>query len=134
LNALRRTLALVAGLIFIATGAFKLFGRLGPEVPIGPAGFARVLAVIGIPSPLMFAYGVSLLELVGGLALLLGVGIRLVAALLALDMTVAFLSIGLPALLGRPLLLEGHRLGVEPWRAPLELGLWLAMGFLAMKG
>ena len=48
-------------------------------------------ATLNLPQPHMTALGVSLLELVGGACLALGLGTRLFAFLLFVNMTVAFL-------------------------------------------
>jgi putative oxidoreductase len=48
---------------------------------------------IGIPMPTLAAWGVALLESVGGLALILGVAVPIFGLLLAVDMTVAILTV-----------------------------------------
>src|SRR5271169_4617994 len=47
---------------------------------------------LGIPAPALNAYFVSGLEFAGGLLLLLGLGSRLIALLLTLDMIVAYIT------------------------------------------
>ncbi|HEY3841248.1 MAG TPA: DoxX family protein [Bryobacteraceae bacterium] len=54
---------------------------------------------LGIPAPVLNAYFVSALELGGGLLLILGLGSRLIALLLAIDMIVAYISADREALL-----------------------------------
>lgn len=79
-------LRLVTGLIFIVHG----WPKLNPKSPIkGPAGFAGFLKQMGIPLPGFFAWLVALLEVIGALLLILGLGTRILAALYAIDMLVA---------------------------------------------
>jgi|ERR1700677_1654920 putative oxidoreductase len=47
---------------------------------------------LGLPAPGPTAYGVSILELVGGVLLALGLGSRLIALLLTANMTVAYIT------------------------------------------
>jgi putative oxidoreductase len=81
-------LRVVVGLVFVVHGAQKLFG-------FGLAGTAGFLGGLGIPLPTLAAAGVIAVELLGGLALLVGVGTRVAAALLAADMLVAMLTVHL---------------------------------------
>jgi putative oxidoreductase len=81
-------LRVVVGLVFVVHGAQKLFG-------FGLAGTAGFLGGLGIPLPTVAAAGVIAVELLGGLALLVGVGTRVAAALLAADMLVAMLTVHL---------------------------------------
>ncbi|MBB4002851.1 DoxX family protein [Aurantimonas endophytica] len=61
--------------IFIVSG----FGKL-----VGAAGFSGYLASLGFPAPLVMAYLVGAFELFGGLAILAGYQVRVVAIALAL--------------------------------------------------
>jgi putative oxidoreductase len=81
-------LRIVVGLVFVAHGGQKLFG-------FGLAGTAGFLASLGIPLPTVAAAGLIAAELVGGLALLVGAGTRIAAAVLAADMLVAILTVHL---------------------------------------
>jgi len=81
-------LRLVLGLVFAVHGAQKLFG-FGLE---GTAGF---LGSLGVPLPTIAAAGLIAVELLGGVALLLGAWTRIVAALLTADMVVAILTVHL---------------------------------------
>ena len=81
-------LRLVLGLVFVAHGAQKLFG-------FGLAGTAGFLGSLGIPLPTVAAAGLIAVELLGGVALILGAWTRIVAALLAADMLVAILTVHL---------------------------------------
>jgi putative oxidoreductase len=81
-------LRLVLGLVFVAHGAQKLFA-------FGLAGTADFLGSLGIPLPTVAAAGLIAVELLGGVALLLGASTRVVAALLAADMLVAILTVHL---------------------------------------
>lgn len=79
---------LTVGAVFIVAGWLKLF-EFG--VPV----FAQSLAAEGVPLPALFAWGVTLLELVGGVLLIVGLLARPVAMLLAIDMLVAMLLVSL---------------------------------------
>lgn len=80
-------LRLGIGIIFLAHGWPKLPG--GPMG--GPAGFGGFLKQMGVPLPTFFAWVVALLETVGAVLLILGLGTRLLAVLFAVDMLVAIL-------------------------------------------
>jgi putative oxidoreductase len=83
---LRLTLALV----FLPHGWVKL----NPGGPMkGVVGFAGWLRQLGIPLPGALAWVVALLETVGVALLALGVGTRLVALGLAIDMLVAIVVV-----------------------------------------
>ncbi len=73
------------GLEFIASGRGKLFGGL--------AELIEAFESWGIPLPHIQAPLVASLELVGGICLILGVGTRFFAALLAGTMAVAILTL-----------------------------------------
>lgn len=76
-------LRVVVGVVFVAHGAQKL-------LVFGQAGVTDMLAKLGFPMPAAAAVLLIALELLGGLALALGVLTRLTAALLAIEMLVAF--------------------------------------------
>src|SRR2546426_3766518 len=94
-------LRLVVGLVFIVHGGQKLF-------VFGVGGAAGFMAKVGIPWPFLAAVVVIAVEILGGLALILGLGTPLAAALLAIDMVVAILAVRLPAGL-----LGGHRVRMD---------------------
>ena len=77
---------LITGGIFIAFGAGKFLNH-GAEL----ASFQSY----GLPSPELFVSAIGMLELVGGAALILGLGTRLAAAALAADMLGALAVSGL---------------------------------------
>jgi putative oxidoreductase len=60
--------------IFVASGAGKL---------ADPAGTAAYIASAGLPLPILGAWAAIAVELLGGIALILGLRVRAVAALLA---------------------------------------------------
>jgi putative oxidoreductase len=70
-------LRLAAGAIFVAQGSRKLLAPAG--APHGRAALAATIARQGWPQPARLAIIVAATELVGGGALLLGLGSRLVA-------------------------------------------------------
>jgi putative oxidoreductase len=82
-------LRVVVGIVFLAHGWQKMFGF---KIP----GVTRMVTGLGIPMPGFFAVVLTLVELLGGIALILGVATRVAAVLLAIDMTVAILKVHLP--------------------------------------
>jgi putative oxidoreductase len=84
----RLVLRVVLGLIFAVHGAQKVF-------VFGLDGTAGFMAKVGVPLPMVAALVVMAVELVGGLALILGLGTRVAAALIAIDMVVAMLLVSL---------------------------------------
>lgn len=81
-------LRVVTGLIFITHGAPKLLG--GIEQTAGMFG------QLGIPLPTIAAWAVALLEMFGGLALILGALTVPVAILLAIHMVLGLVLVHLP--------------------------------------
>ncbi len=84
------TLRVVVGIVFLAHGGQKLFVW-------GFGGMAGFLGQVGIPAPMLAAVVVTLVELLGGLALLLGLFTRWAAIPLAINMAVAILTVHLQA-------------------------------------
>ena len=78
-------LRLVVGVIFIMHGWQKL--------SMGFHNVAGFLGALGIPLPTLAAVVLTIVELLGGIALILGVLTRYVAALLAIDMLVALILV-----------------------------------------
>jgi putative oxidoreductase len=81
-------LRVIVGIVFLVHGGQKLFIN-------GFGGVAGYLGHVGIPFPAFFAVGVSLVEFLGGAALLLGLATRWAALALAVDMLVAVLMVKL---------------------------------------
>ena len=79
----------IVGIAFFVHGWQKVFA-------FGFAGVGGFFGSLGIPAAGTFAIIVSLLELLGGLALILGIGTRIVGLLLAIDLLVALLVVHLP--------------------------------------
>lgn len=78
-------LRLMIGYGFLAHGLAK-WGR-------GPANFGKLLHQIGAPFPTETAWGVTLLEIFGGLALIAGVLVAIVSIPLILSMLVAIFTL-----------------------------------------
>jgi len=79
-------LRLAIAIVFIAHG----WPKLNPNGPMkGPAGFAGGLKQMGLPLPSFFAWIVALLETAGAVLLILGLGTRILAAALVINMLVA---------------------------------------------
>jgi putative oxidoreductase len=77
-------LRIAVGLVFLMHGGQKLF-------VFGVGGTADIMSKLGIPLPSIAAVVVIAAELLGGLAILLGVFTRLAGALLAFEMLIAIL-------------------------------------------
>ena len=105
----------IVGSIMFAHGLQKLLG--------GPGNFAQGLTGMGVPLPVLMAYVVTFVEVVGGLLLIVGLLSRLSALLLTINLTVAILlvktGIGFLSPMGSP--------GVGA-----ELDLALIAGFLVI--
>ena len=80
----------IIGLMFAMHGMQKL-GWLGDIAKGSPAGVAAAFAL-----PLWLAYIVSLVELLGGLAIALGLFVRVASIVTAIDMIVAMIIVHLP--------------------------------------
>ncbi|WP_226037612.1 DoxX family protein [Aquibacillus saliphilus] len=80
-------LRVVLGLTFFVHGLVKFQGGIGNTV-----GWFESISLPG-----SLAYGVALLELVGGIALIIGLGSRVVSALLSLMMVGAIIKVQLAA-------------------------------------
>jgi len=81
-------LRIVVGIVFLAHGYQKLF-------VFHMGAVTKMMAGMGIPEPQVAAIVVSLVEFVGGIALVLGLGTRWAAMLLAIDMAVAVVKVHL---------------------------------------
>jgi putative oxidoreductase len=81
-------LRIVIGFSFIVAGAPKLTAA-------GHAGFAGMLTQIGIAAPSLMAWVVGLLEVIGGLALVIGLFTAEAAVLLGVEMLVAMFKVHL---------------------------------------
>jgi putative oxidoreductase len=131
-STIRLLLRTLAGIAFVTLGQMKFFdsillGTDAVSLPQGPEGFAQYLAAIGIPFPLLNAYMVCFVEMLCGVGLLLSafmprpaLATRLTAFPLFMDMVVALVTVGVPNLLGHPVMLDGVAVTNQAWRFPLE--------------
>ena len=83
-------LRIPVGIIFVAHGAQKLFGWFGGY---GLEGTGQWLASIGLNPGYLMALLAGSAELIGGLALILGLLVRPAAAVLAFTMIVAIFAV-----------------------------------------
>ena len=81
-------LRVVVGIVFLKHGWMKLF-------IYGMPGVTGMLTMLHIPLPAVAAIVLTWVELLGGLALILGAGTRVASALLAFDMLVAIFKVHL---------------------------------------
>jgi len=81
-------LRVVVGIVFLMHGWQKLF-------TLHFAGVAGFLGQLGVPAPAVMAVVVTLVEFLGGIALILGLFTRWAAWLLAIDMVMAILLVHL---------------------------------------
>jgi putative oxidoreductase len=82
-------LRLVLGIIFFTHGYLKLFS---PR--LGPTAFAEYLRRERVPYPRITAYMIGGLEVVGGLLVTLGVFVDFAAAVLAMHVFFALVTVG----------------------------------------
>jgi putative oxidoreductase len=83
-------LRVAAGSIFVAQGYRKLFAPA--DAPHGRAGLSEMIRRSGMPSPDRLAAVVAAIELVGGIALLLGLLTRLALIPLSVILLVAIVG------------------------------------------
>jgi len=81
-------LRVAVGAVFAAHGWQKISG--------GVEGVSGFFGSVGIPAPTFFAYIVSYVEFLGGIALILGLFTYWVSILLAIIMVVALFTVHLP--------------------------------------
>jgi len=85
-------LRLGAGVVFTAHGLQKTLGLFGGP---GIHGFAEMLSKLGFVPALGWAYVAACVELLGGIMVLLGLGTRIAASLLFINMVVAGITVHL---------------------------------------
>lgn len=78
----------IVGYGFIAHGLAKLWR--------GPSGFSSVLHALGVPAPDVMAWATILIELIGGLAVLVGAFVWVASIPLSVVLLVATFSVHLP--------------------------------------
>jgi putative oxidoreductase len=81
-------LRLIVGYGFMAHGIAKIVK--------GPDTFVSILLAIGVPHPLFMAWATILIEIVGGLAILLGAFVVVFSVPMAVVLLVAILTVHLP--------------------------------------
>lgn len=81
-------LRIAVGIIFIMHGYGKLFGGAP-----GMEAFTGMVAKIGFPMPVFFAYAAALSEFFGGIAILLGVFTNVATILVSIVMLVVLVAL-----------------------------------------
>jgi putative oxidoreductase len=122
-------LRVVLGVVFMYHG----FGKL-----TGIEGTAGFFGSLGIPAPLVAAWAVALIEFLGGLALVLGVGARIAAVALVPVMVGAIATVHLPSGFGNTNIVgmseAGPVFGMPGWEFNLVLIAGLAAVTFAGAG
>lgn len=108
-------------LLRIALGAVIFYAGYIKLIVMGPEAVTGFFAAEGIPLAGFFAWAITLLEFVGGACLVLGLLTRPIAALLSINMVVAFLLVSIEIGFMSP---DGH--------SGAEVNLLLIGGFLAL--
>lgn len=85
---------LALGIPLVIAGMGKIFG-VGPKAT-GIEGFTMMLAGLGFPAPVLFAWLVGIVETFGGIFLLVGVLVRLSAVLGGVIMLTATVLVHVP--------------------------------------
>jgi putative oxidoreductase len=116
-------LRLVVGIVFFMHGWLKL-------TSFGIEGTTNFMASLGIPLPAVAAVAVTALEILGGLALIVGVLTRWVSLLFAIDMLVAILTVKLRGGFFAP---DGMELELTLLAASLTLAAMGAGGFALQR-
>jgi len=62
----------------------------------GPEAFAAVLHTLGVPAPLLLAWATTLVEIVGGAAVILGAFIPIFSIPMAIILITAFFTVHAP--------------------------------------
>ena len=83
-------LRLIIGFGFVYHGFPKLFGAGGHEM------FTGMLQNIGVPAAGLMAWAVGAVELLGGIALIVGAFVSVASVLLSINMLVAMFTVHLP--------------------------------------
>jgi putative oxidoreductase len=86
-------LRLGLGVTFIAYGLQKVFGMFGGP---GMGGYTQMLSGLGFVPAIFWAYASALTELLGGVCVLIGLGTKIAAAFLFVNIAVAALVVHLP--------------------------------------
>ena len=121
-------LRLIVGYGFMAHGVAKIVN--------GPERFVSILHALGVPAPHVMGWATIVVELVGGLAVLIGAFVPLVSLPLATVLTVAALTVHLPygfsSIKLQAVTADGARFGPPGYETDL---LYLAcLATLAMNG
>ena len=97
-SVLRRLIPAVPVVLRVVIGAVLALDGWQKLTQMGPATSGEsMLGGLGLPTPVALGWAVSLIELVGGIALIVGLGTRIAALLLGVVLAVTVLGPGRPA-------------------------------------
>ena len=98
----------------------------------GPEGFAHILQALGVPAPQLMAWLTILVEVFGGLAIILGAFVALASLPMAIVLLVAIVTVHLPNGFSSIKLMSYDVMGAHFGQPGYETDLLYAAGLIAL--